>query len=358
MRIRYSNFGWFFSIIMFLGCSHHKFSEEEWHEQIESVQTSQLYEKHQESEIFFNPWLRSDKGFGQVITWKLSETLPYTEEEAGFLPKVHRDAQKQILDNGGSDFILWIGHGSFLIKTGSQYWLLDPMFSKRALLAARKTPPALTAEEINKLFPNLNVVISHNHYDHLDEDSIEQLSEKYVFYVPKGLKKIVRSWQPKARIIEMDWWQTREVAESYEIHCLPAQHWSHRVFGGRNTSLWASFMIITPKTNIYFGGDSGYFIGYREFGKKYSKIDYALIPTTAYHPRWFMHEAHMNSEEAIQAFQDLGADYFIPTQWGTFSLADEPAGYPGLDLIRTIKEQKLDRDQYLILDIGQLLPIR
>lgn len=109
--------------------------------------------------------------------------------------------------------------------------------------------------------------------------------------------------------------------------------------------------------NIYFGGDSGYFIGYREFGRKYQKIDYALLPITAYHPRWRMHVAHMDVKEAIKAFQDLNATYFVPTQWGTFHLGDNPPGYPGLDLRREIDRQSLESERYLILDLGEFLPI-
>ena len=126
-----------------------------------------------------------------------------------------------------------------------------------------------------------------------------------------------------------------------KLFCLPAQHWSRRLGQDPNMTLWASFLLATPKTTIYVGGDSGYFVGYREFGKKFPKIDYALIPTTAYHPRWFMHYPHMDIREAVDAFHALHARFFIPTQWGTFHLGDEPPGYPALDLRRTIEQMKL-----------------
>jgi len=116
-------------------------------------------------------------------------------------------------------------------------------------------------------------------------------------------------------------------------------------------------MILSPDVTIYFGGDSGYFIGYREFGKKFNPIDYALMPTTAYHPRWFMHYHHMNIPEAIEAFRELGAKYFIPTQWGAFHLGDEPPGFPALDLAREIKEQRLDPERFLMMDIGEVVEL-
>ncbi len=339
------------------GCSQPDFDEKAWLAKVDSTMVEKLYEQHYKDGKYFNPWIDISKGISDILVWRLSQGQSYTEEEETYLPLVRKDTAEQIRANLENDFIVWIGHDSFLIKTGDQVWLTDPMFSKRALLPARKTLPALKADDINQLFPKVNVVISHNHYDHLDEESIEQLSNQYVFYVPMGLKKTLRKWQAEAKIVEMDWWQTSQPGADYEIHCLPAQHWSRRVFDGENTSLWASFMFITPETNIYFGGDSGFFIGYREFGRKYQKIDYALIPTTAYHPRWFMHKAHMNIDESLMAFQEIGANYFIPTQWGTFHLGDEPPGYPGLDLRRTIDSKKLDSERFLILDIGQVLKI-
>jgi L-ascorbate metabolism protein UlaG (beta-lactamase superfamily) len=121
-----------------------------------------------------------------------------------------------------------------------------------------------------------------------------------------------------------------------------------------NETLWASYMLITPGVKIYLGGDSGYFIGYREIGRRFPGIDYALLPTTAYHPRWFMYYSHMNIDEAIAAFADLEARYMIPHQWGTFQLGDEPPGYPCLDLKRQIAEKRLDASRFIIMDIGEI----
>jgi L-ascorbate metabolism protein UlaG (beta-lactamase superfamily) len=131
-----------------------------------------------------------------------------------------------------------------------------------------------------------------------------------------------------------------------------------RITQGRNKSLWASYLLVTPSATVYFGGDSGYFKGFREFGRKFGGIDYAFLATTAYHPRWFMHYQHMNIPEAVKAFNELGAAYFIPTQWGTFHLGSEPAGYPGLDLKRYIKKHHLDASQFKIMDIGEIIPLK
>lgn len=347
-----------FIMIWLTGCTQPSFNEELWLQEVSRTPVDLLYAPHFKNGKYFNPWLEIQKDLSEVVLWRLTPAQTYEENEKAFLPALRTDTFTKLQTDMPEAFILWLGHNSFLIKDGDQVWLTDPMFSKRALLPARKTPPALVSEEIVKLFPAVNVVISHNHYDHLDQSSIEQLSANYTYYVPMGLKDLLQEWQPKADVIEMDWWQKQKIAEGFEIHCLPAQHWSRRVFSGENTSLWASYMLVTPRNHIYFGGDSGYFIGYREFGRRYEKIDYALIPTTAYHPRWFMHKAHMNIDEALRAFQELGADYFIPTQWGTFHLGDEPAGYPGLDLKRTIAQRKLEPNRYRLLDLGELLELQ
>ncbi len=344
------------SFLIAAGCKSPVFNEAAWQKKVESTHHSQLYEPHEKEGLYFTPWIDMDVGTPfRFFRWKFSSALSYTQKEENFLPVVRSDAESRIGKNGERDFLLWIGHGSYLIKTGKQLWLLDPIFSRRALLPARKTAPALTAEAVNRLFPKVNVVISHGHYDHLDENSVKQLAKEHTFYVPLGVGQYILRWKPGAKVVEMDWWQRHKIASGFELHSLPAQHWSMRALEGPNRSLWASYMIVTPKSTIYFGGDSGYFVGYREFGNKYPKIDYALLPTTAYHPRWFMHKAHMNAEEAIQAFQDLKARYFVPTQWGTFRLGDNPPGLPMLELRRLIRSRQLDSSRYLELEIGELL---
>lgn len=154
--------------------------------------------------------------------------------------------------------------------------------------------------------------------------------------------------------------ETKELMQKVKngtLVCLPMQHWSRRIGQGLNETLWASFLLITPTAKIYFGGDTGYFIGHREIGKRYPGIDYALLPTTAYHPRWFMHYAHMDIDEALAAFDDLGARTMIPHQWGTFHLGDEPVGYSALELKRKITGQGLDSSRFIILNIGEIHPI-
>ncbi|MEJ2058551.1 MAG: MBL fold metallo-hydrolase, partial [Desulfofustis sp.] len=173
--------------------------------------------------------------------------------------------------------------------------------------------------------------------------------------VPVGLKDYVATLHD-GEIVELDWWESVEAGPA-QVTGLPAQHWSRRIGQGRNETLWASYMIDTPAVTIYYGADSGYFVGYREFGKMFEPIDYALLPISAYQPRWFMHYAHINVDEALLAFEQLGAHWFVPTQWGTFRLGDNPPGYPILDLKRQLADRELDPAPYLMPDLGEIVVI-
>jgi L-ascorbate metabolism protein UlaG (beta-lactamase superfamily) len=227
------------------------------------------------------------------------------------------------------------------------------MLSKRALLPARRTPPALDMDFLGSITDPVNVVISHSHYDHLDKATIQALPAHARVYVPLGLGAHVRGLHD-GEVHEMNWWDQLDVDNGIRLTCMPAQHWSRRIGQDFNTTLWAGYLLQTEDASIYFVGDSGYFSGFQEIGKKFPRIDYVLMPLTAYHPRWFMHYAHMNAPESIQAFQDLEAGFYIPTQWGTFRLGDNPPGFPILDLQRTIDRLNLDPAPYLILDIGEI----
>ena len=330
------------------------FDEAQWRRNVDNQSIEKLYAPHFKDGKYFNPWMPTEEGrFWEFLKWRLSRKRGYTDEERAFKPTVVPHLVDRIKALPDVDFISWVGHGTFLIRIQGQYWLTDPIFSKRAFIPKRVTPPAITADELKELTDRANVIISHNHYDHLDVKSIRSLPEKSRIVVPRGLKEYVASIR-RYDVREFDWWESIDLKGDVKLVCLPAQHWSRRIGQGTNSTLWASYMLITPVTKIYFGGDSGYFVGYREIGRRFPNIDYALLPLTAYHPRWFMHYAHMNAQEVVDAFRELGAKYFIPTQWGSFNLGDNPPGYPALDLMRVIQEENLDPSRFMIMDIGQI----
>jgi len=331
------------------------FDEAKWREQVEATDTALLYAPHVRDGRYFNPWMPRDKGVGEILRWWFSEKTSYAEEEEKGTPRIVPNLYGRILSSPG-DFIAWVGHATFLIRISGEFWLTDPMFSERALLPKRKTPPALTLEEFAALPGKKNVLLSHNHYDHLDADSLKRLPADTRIYVPLGLKSLMHELG-KHNVVEMDWWQSVSCGKDGQVVCLPAQHWSRRTVSDTNATLWASFLLDVPGRRIYYGGDSGYFIGYREIGRRYPGIDYALIPVTAYEPRWFMHYPHMDAKEALLAFRDLGARYFIPTQWGTFRLGDEPIGHAPSALAKARQIVSVDPARMMVMDIGQLLPL-
>lgn len=331
------------------------FDEQKWRAQVESADPALLYAPHLREGRYFNPWMPMQKGFMDFLWWQFSEKARYARGEENDLPAVAPGLHERIRSTPG-DFIAWVGHASFLIRTGGEYWITDPMFSERALLPKRKTPPGLTLDEFVSLPGRKNVMISHSHYDHLDSGSIKGLPADTRVYVPLGLKALMNDLG-KQDVVEMDWWQSVSCGDRCQVVCLPVQHWSRRIGQDTDTTLWASFLLLTPGRKIYYGGDSGYFIGYREIGRRYPGIDYALLPVTAYEPRWFMHYAHMDPREALDAFRDLGARYFIPTQWGTFQLGDEPIGQVPAALSKAAQSVQSDPDRIVIIGLGQLLPI-
>jgi N-acyl-phosphatidylethanolamine-hydrolysing phospholipase D len=333
------------------------FDEAKWRQEVETRDPSFLYAPHCEDGRFFNPWMPMEPhGFLRMLRWRLAPGETYTDEEEHYQPGLIPDLKARISSLADHDFIAWIGHGAFLIRLSGEYWLTDPILSERAFLPKRVTPPALSADDLKGLTDRFNILVTHNHYDHLDKATIRALPENSRTFVPLGLSGAIQELN-KHDVTEMDWWQIIDCGNQVRLVCLPAQHWSLRLGQGRDTTLWASFLLITPQVSIFIGGDSGYFVGYKEIGRRYPAIDFALLPISAYHPRWFMHYSHMNVGEALDAFQDLGARTFIPTLWGAFRLGNEPIGHAALDLRKTMKERSFDPSRVIIMDIGQTIRI-
>lgn len=333
------------------------FDEEAWRLRVEEQNPAELYAVHQKDGRFFNPWMVQDEGrFREFLKWRLTRRPVYTDEEQSYLPAIEPDLLQRLKNIPEErDLLVWIGHATFLIRLSGSWLLTDPILSERALLPKRLTPPALKLDELDDLEAPLTVILSHNHYDHLDEPTLRALPADTRFIVPLGLGKLVSSLHG-GEVVELDWWQKERSGQAL-VTSLPAQHWSRRIGQGFNHTLWASYMIESSGLRIYYGADSGYFVGYREFGRKFRSIDYALLPITAYQPRWFMHYPHMNVGEALRAFTDLKAHRFVPTQWGTFRLGDNPPGYPMLDLKRQIDSRGLDSQPYLMPVLGQIIPL-
>ncbi|MBL8026149.1 MAG: MBL fold metallo-hydrolase [Fibrobacteres bacterium] len=331
------------------------FSEKKWSESVMATDSLMLSVSHFKNGEYFNPWKpMPEKGFLEVMKWRfLLEKEKFSEEEESFLPNTVPDVLKKIKETK-NDFALWIGHSTVLIKFKGHYFLTDPMFSNRAVIPKRSTKPAITSKELLSLNVPITVLLTHNHYDHLDAKSIKALPAGTVVYAPLGLKEIVEKMNSK-KVYELDWWQAADFCDGIKIHAVPAQHWSLRAFSGRNKTLWCSFVLETPEGSIFIGGDSGYFKGFQEIGRRFPGIKLALLPIGASRPRWFMHYSHINSSEMLQAAADLGAAAVLPIHWGAFRLGEEPPGYPALELKRIISAGQTDyKGQIHLSDLGEV----
>lgn len=242
------------------------------------------------------------------------------EPEAGLVPVVPMSAAELL--SGNDDRIYRLGHSSLLLRLNGELWITDPVLSKRASPVQWAGPKRFHQLPMDPadLPPIKGVLISHNHYDHLDKASIRQLSNKVErFLVPEGVAAILVSWGVAAeKIEEFRWWESTSVG-ALRFTSTPAQHFSGRGLFDRNTTLWMSWVIETPTQKIFFSGDSGYFSGFKTIGAAFGSFDLALMETGAYDQAW--PGVHMTPEETWQAYRDLNAKRLFPIHNSTFNLA-------------------------------------
>lgn len=217
--------------------------------------------------------------------------------------------------------VIWFGHSTFLLNMEGKIVLVDPVFSKAAspvsLFVNRFQEPVLSLEEL----PEIDyILISHDHYDHLDMESIKFFKDKKnKFITPLGVGTHIAGWGiDESRIIERDWWQSIDF-DGVKFIATPAQHFSGRGLFDRNKTLWASWVIQSENNNIYFSGDSGYDTHFKDIGDKYGPFDMAFIESGQYNEKW--QEVHLIPIEGIQAYKDLKAKKYFPVHWGMFVLA-------------------------------------
>ncbi|MGB0869721.1 MAG: MBL fold metallo-hydrolase [Flavobacteriales bacterium] len=219
--------------------------------------------------------------------------------------------------------LVWFGHSSFLLQLEGNNILLDPMFSEvpapYPFLGNKRFSKELPIE-IKKL-PKIDaIILSHDHYDHLDFESIKQLNEKVEhFFVPLGISSHLKKWGvPAEKIHELNWWDEANFG-NLTLACTPAQHFSGRGLTDGGNTLWSSWVIKTKSTNLFFSGDTGYNTHFTEIGNKYGPFDMALMECGQYNELWS--KIHMMPEETAQAAKDVKANKFIPIHWGAFKLA-------------------------------------
>jgi N-acyl-phosphatidylethanolamine-hydrolysing phospholipase D len=297
---------------------------------------------------FRNPWSPGEEtppGGLAMLRWTWDRLRhgvppdPEPDDVPGAEPAPAVPGLPPVPERGQGVRVTWIGHATFLVQLPGVNILTDPMFSERAspfrwLGPRRFLPPGLA---LDRLPPIDMVILSHDHYDHLDAPSVERLRDLQggvvTWLTPLGY----RAWFARRgvrRVVELDWWQEATLEPrpgvAVRVTALPARHWTRR--GPRDTRrrLWCSWAVTTSSSRIFFCGDSAYGPMFGEIGARQGPFDVALLPMGAYEPRWFMASSHMTPEESAQAAVDLGAAEVVGGHWGTFRLTDEdPLEPPG-----------------------------
>jgi L-ascorbate metabolism protein UlaG (beta-lactamase superfamily) len=235
------------------------------------------------------------------------------------------DAGTAPAPSAGAASVTWVGHATFVLRLGGLSVLTDPVWSRKI----PGVPPRLTPAGVAwRHLPAVDaVVISHNHYDHLDAPTIRRLPRHTPILAPARLGRWFRR-RGFTDVTELDWWQSRQIG-SVSFDFVPAHHWSRRGLTDTCRTLWGGW-VITPEEGprIYFAGDTGYGYWFGEIGTRYPGIGLALMPVGAYDPAWFMQPLHLNPEEAVRACGDLGAARMATMHWGTFILSAEPVTEP------------------------------
>jgi N-acyl-phosphatidylethanolamine-hydrolysing phospholipase D len=263
-----------------------------------------------------------------------------------------------------SDFAAtWIGHSTALLQLGGMNVLTDPVFCQRAfpvqwLGPRRIMDPALSIDEL----PPLDVVLlSHNHYDHLDSSAVKRIvraNARTPWVVPLRLGATLRRWGVR-EIIELDWWQEASLG-SLRVTATPARHMSARRLGDRNRTLWCGFALEAPGRRVFFAGDTAYHPEFGEVGARCGPFDFAMIPIGAYEPRWFMERVHVNPEEAVKIYQDVSGAHpgapsplMLAIHWGTFRLTTEAMDEPPRRIAALWRELDLDPDRLWVARFGE-----
>jgi len=318
--------------------------------------------EHHTGRGFKNLHLQEDHGFFDFVKWRWERMWKETPSADSYSFPLAKNDPAFLRSNRNHTTLTWIGHATLLLQLHGKNILTDPQFSERASPVQwagpkRVVPPGIAMENL----PDIDiVVISHDHYDSLDVNTVRKLfsrsgGDRTKFFVPLGL----RTWFQKLgvyNVVEMDWWDEHEL-EGLRIIATPMQHWGKRSPFNRNDHLWASWVIIAEDYRFYFGGDTGYSPHFKETGERFGPFDLAALPIGAYEPRWFMKDHHINPAEAVQGHIDLSSKKSVAMHWGTFMLTDEPLDEPPVLLKKALKDAGVPEVAFQVLQHGETIII-
>ncbi|MGZ3410772.1 MAG: MBL fold metallo-hydrolase [Xanthobacteraceae bacterium] len=295
------------------------------------------------------------KDFSELLRWYAERNKA---EWPAWAPSPFADTPPRRVDDK-TWRISYIGHASLLIQAGGLNILIDPVWSDRASPVRFAGPKRVNDPGIafDNLPPIDVVLVSHNHYDHLDATTLLALATPHRprFVTPYGNDTIIRSYDGNIRPDALGWGERVVLSRDVAITFVPARHWSARGLLDRNKALWAAFVIETPAGKIYHVADSGYGDGhyFRDARAKYGPFHLAILPIGAYEPRWFMADQHMNPDDAVKAFRDCGAQLALGHHYGTFQLTDEAIDAPEIALDVARKAAGLTPEQFRLLKPGE-----
>lgn len=314
---------------------------------------------HFNGKRFFYPGYPAGRDFADLLKWKLTSRPARWPAD---LPRPQPQLPLPPAPPAPAVALTWIGHATFLIQSSAGNWLTDPFFSERAGPSAdlgpkRAVPAALAPEDLP---PLAGVLLSHDHYDHLDRASLRAIAARAPagaatpLYTPLGYAP----FSAGLALHELDWWDTAAAGNGVSVQLTPARHWCRRTIGGTNLRLWGGILLRLPGKTIYFAGDTALEKDLsREIARRCGPIDLALLPIGAYEPRWFMSDAHMNPSEAVITHQLLGAKQSIAMHWGTIQLTDEAYDAPPRALAEARAAAGLPASAFRALSIGERLVI-
>jgi N-acyl-phosphatidylethanolamine-hydrolysing phospholipase D len=319
---------------------------------------------HRQDGGFRNPWPRAEQhGFRDFLKW-VRERRRNPRQPDPDPSTFTRVAPQFVVPRAlpGDLTLTWVGHTSFLIQIGGRNVLVDPVWSLRAspvqFAGPRRWVPA--AVDFDHLPPIDIVILSHDHYDHLDARTISRLAARYPavsWFAPLGVGAFLRR-RGARDVVERDWW---EDAEAGPIHltCVPAQHFSGRTLGRRDRTLWCGWILRSDRHAVFFGGDTALHPEFSTIASRCGPFDLAILPIGAYEPRWFMGSVHMNPEDCMTAVNDLNNAHggrsltLAAAHWGTFKLTDEPMDEPPARMRSAWQSSELDASKLWIMRHGE-----
>lgn len=304
------------------------------------------FPKHFDGRRFYNPDAPQARGLLDALRWKLTShpepSPPFIEDVAPSVPPRSVDA--------GQIRVTMVNHSTVLVQRSGFNLLTDPIWSERASPVSwigprRRRRPGVRMEDLPRIDA---VLISHNHFDHLDLPTLRQLAARgsSTFVVAARCARLLRSQRIES-VHELDWGDSLPIS-GFTIHCVPALHFSARGILDRNKTMWCGYVIEYPESLVYFAGDTGFGSHFAQIREKFGSPQLALLPIGAYEPRWFMSSVHMAPEEAVRAHEILGAKTSIAIHHGTFQLADDGIDTPQKKLMACRRD-----DSFLILRNGQ-----